>query len=70
MTGNVFEWVNDWYLINYYSLSPTNDPSGPASGTYFIARGGSWFPNPVRIAFRAVMTSEQNMTIGFRCAGD
>lgn len=42
MHGNVDEWCVDWYDENYYSVSPTNDPQGPASGTYHVARGGSW----------------------------
>ena len=28
MSGNVFEWVNDWYDANYYSSSPASNPPG------------------------------------------
>ncbi|MDI9530602.1 MAG: SUMF1/EgtB/PvdO family nonheme iron enzyme, partial [Chloroflexota bacterium] len=42
MAGNVREWVNDWYGSNYYSTSPTRNPSGPSSGEYRVLRGGSW----------------------------
>ena len=42
MHGNVFEWVQDWYDSDYYSVSPTDDPQGPSSGTYRVFRGGSW----------------------------
>ena len=42
MTGNVDEWCNDWYDSSYYGSSPSNDPQGPATGTYRVNRGGSW----------------------------
>ena len=40
MIGNVWEWVNDWYGP-YTSASATN-PSGPATGSIRVLRGGSW----------------------------
>ena len=40
MSGNVCEWCHDWYG-SYSSGSQTN-PTGPASGSYRVARGGSW----------------------------
>ena len=42
MIGNVNEWCSDWYGENYYSTSPVNNPTGPASGIFRVLRGGSW----------------------------
>jgi formylglycine-generating enzyme required for sulfatase activity len=50
MEGNVWEFVNDWYGQNYYSSSPKDNPTGPASGfnmpdgkPYRGMRGGNWY---------------------------
>jgi sulfatase modifying factor 1 len=50
MEGNVWEFVNDWYGQNYYSISPYDNPKGPESGfimpdgkPYRGMRGGNWY---------------------------
>ena len=55
MTGNVWEWTQDWYSSSYYSSSPDTDPGGPISGVTRVDRGGSWIWNPAaaRVANRA-----------------
>ena len=42
MAGNIFEMCQDWYSSNYYSNSPYRNPTGPASGTNIVLRGGDY----------------------------
>ena len=41
MSGNVLEWCQDLYDMNYYSKCPTDDPCNTASGDGRVLRGGS-----------------------------
>ena len=40
MSGNVYEWCQDWF--GDYSSSAQTDPVGPSSGFGRVLRGGSW----------------------------
>jgi formylglycine-generating enzyme required for sulfatase activity len=70
MGGNVFEWVNDWYQYDYYSVSPYDNPTGPATGTRRVLRGGGWgneYPT-LNTAYRAsARPVVYESFIGFRC---
>jgi serine/threonine protein kinase/formylglycine-generating enzyme required for sulfatase activity len=71
MAGNVWEWVADWYEVDYYADSPSNNPLGPPSGSSRVIRGGSQFNTErlVRSAARwKVNHDDSNYDIGFRCA--
>ena len=54
MTGNVWEWCQDWFDRNYYANSPQNNPQGPSSGFYRVLRGGSRSCDPryCRVSYR------------------
>lgn len=69
MSGNVWEWTNDWYDKSYYRSSPTNSPQGPLSGTRRVIRGGDWrdAANYCRVAFRYYNGPENTgYALGFR----
>jgi formylglycine-generating enzyme required for sulfatase activity len=70
MTGNVWEWVQDWYSPHYYSSSPVDNPPGPPSGQMRLVRGGSWLVADVRMlacAYRhKIPPDTYSYGIGFR----
>jgi serine/threonine-protein kinase len=71
MSGNVWEWVNDWWSENYYSNSPPENPAGPSDGTLRIGRGGSWYDESWQMKSscrKGLKSSSARMHwVGFRC---
>ncbi len=42
MAGNIWEWCNDWFSLDYVSNSPYANPLGPDTGNEKVVRGGAW----------------------------
>lgn len=69
LSGNVWEWVFDWFQVSYSRL-PLDNPNGPASGSRKVIRGGSFINNieDVRALTRESWDPQNATTaIGFRC---
>jgi len=69
LAGNVWEWVVEWYGT-YPSAAETN-PTGPASGSYRVIRGGSWYDDYADL-LRASLRSgddpdDHDDGLGLRC---
>ncbi|CAI2719388.1 FGE-sulfatase domain-containing protein [Nitrospina watsonii] len=73
VSGNVWEWVTDWYDKTYYERSPPANPQGPETGTEKTLRGGSWYSGARHQMTATRFWSEphiRNSNFGFRCAKD
>jgi len=76
MTGNVNEWVSDWFDFNYWhnNISLQENPKGAPSGNFKILRGGSFLSqdsNTFKVYYRRYLLPQNtNADGGFRCAKD
>ena len=69
MSGNLYEWVHDWYARDYYEGGAMTNPTGPSTDTYKVRRGGSCYSEArdVRTAARWNFSpSSRPVTLGFR----
>lgn len=73
MSGNVYEWCQDYYSSSAYSSYSQTNPTGPSSGEYRVYRGGCWYYSQkgVRIPYRnGSSPGSSNNQGGFRLAMD
>jgi formylglycine-generating enzyme len=68
MAGNVMEWTADWYDHDYYAVSPTKNPKGPATGAYRVLRGGTFFVDAFQLRSYA-RTAAWPSFLGHRMVG-
>jgi serine/threonine-protein kinase len=71
MAGNAWQWVADWFTLDYYAASPAVDPTGPQQGTLRVVRGGSYTYDAagIRSAYRSGKDPDTaSYDLSFRCA--
>ena len=70
MSGNVSDWITDFFEIRPVRGEPLLDPIGPDTGNRYVIRGASWARasrSELRLAYRSE-GSDGNTETGFRIA--
>ncbi|MEM7675752.1 MAG: SUMF1/EgtB/PvdO family nonheme iron enzyme, partial [Myxococcota bacterium] len=74
MAGNVSEWVEDWFVSDYYATAPDTDPPAPPQGVanQRVRRGGSFRSSTLQSVYVHARSQSFPDTAsdetGFRCA--
>jgi formylglycine-generating enzyme required for sulfatase activity len=70
MTGNVRQWVWDWYDFSYFMSNVGSDPHGPNNATQRSTRSGNWNQGPAtsKVAYRGSLApASRSNNLRFRC---
>ncbi len=76
ITGNAWEWMQDWFHPSYHVTATRLNPVGPPEGNAKVMKGGSYlchssYCNRYRVAARTSNTPDSATTnISFRCVRD
>ena len=71
MSGNVWEWVNDWFML--YAAAAQETPKGVRASNEKMLRGGSWYNSAyyIDVGMRFKLSPDMKLnSIGFRCVWD
>ncbi len=74
MSGNLWEWVADYYQKDAYKYARHRNPQGPVNGRYKVIRGGSWLSKKA-VELTTWYRGHRNPLspsngVGFRCVYD
>ncbi|MCH8474290.1 MAG: formylglycine-generating enzyme family protein [Opitutales bacterium] len=76
ISGNVWEWTNNWFSGDFHQKDSTTDPTGPAAGETKVVKGGSYlchasYCNRYRVSAKTANTPDTSLGhCGFRTAAD
>lgn len=73
MSGNVEEWVSDWYANSYGSRDTVENPAGPISGKAHVVRGGGWNTTASELVVtnrKGYLPKTKTNALGFRLVED